>query len=101
MWKRWLKYAKAKVETSVRGANETLDRKEAELDARRQGKPWLDEDDGSPSFDSVKARIEAEQPSSSPSTRAGSGDPSFDLAKQQKAADDRLKDIRKELDLDS
>ena len=84
----------------MRSANDELDRKEAELDARREGKPWLDDDSASPSYDDVKARIEHDHPAPGPTPRSGSGNPDFDLAKQQQAADQRLKDIRDSLGLD-
>jgi hypothetical protein len=99
-WRRWLKYAKAKLDSTVRSANDELDRKEAELDARKEGRPWLADDKASPTFDDVKARIEHDHPAPGPTTRTGSGNPDFDLAKQQRAADQRLKDIRDSLGLD-
>jgi hypothetical protein len=100
MWKRWLKYAKAKVDSVVRSADDELDRKEAELDARTAGKPWLRTDRDTPDFDDVKARIEHEAPTKRDPATKPSGDEAFDLAKQQRAADQRLEDIRASLDLD-
>jgi hypothetical protein len=108
-WKRWLKYAKARVDSAVGSADRELDRKEAELEARNAGKPWLSSDRESPTFDDVKARIEHETPPADPKgpkvqpTKPDvppSGDPAFDLAVQQKAAAERLAGIRESLGLE-
>jgi hypothetical protein len=101
-WKRWLNYAKAKLDSTVRSANDDLDRKEAELEARNEGKPWLAEDNESPTYDTVKARIEHDSPDAGPAPRSdtASNDLAADLAEQQRAADQRLEEIRKSLGLD-
>jgi len=91
-WKRWLKYARAKVESVVRSGNRELGRREAELEARQAGKPWLTSDDDSPTFEDAKARIEHES--------GTSGDLAFDHAQQERAAAERLKRIRDHLGVD-
>ena len=97
-WKRWLKYAKAKLDSSLRSAESELDDAEARLEGRRAGKPWLDDDRDTPSYEDVKARIEERSPRTRPV--ADSGDPAFDLEKQQRDAAKRLDDIRDSLGLD-
>jgi len=114
-WQRWLRYAKARLDSSVKQGEATLDRREAEQEARAAEKPWLSSAGDGPSFDEVKARIahdseegEKARPSHSagdpvvPRPAAEGGDPieSFDMAAQQKAADERLAAMRKELGLD-
>jgi hypothetical protein len=95
-WKRWFRYGKAKVDAAVRDLDEHVDRKEAELRAEHDGKPWLADDDDAPSFDEAKARIEA----TTGRTAEASGDPTFDLAAEQRAADERLEEIRRSLGLE-
>ena len=99
-WRRWVKYGKAKVDDAIKGLDRTLDRKEAELEADERAKPWLSDDDPAPSFDEAKARIE-DATQDVPKAPAGSGNPTFDLAEQQRAADERLAEIRRSLDLDA
>jgi hypothetical protein len=91
-WRRWLRYGKAKVDATVRGIDDALDRKEAALAEEARDKPWLRDDDAVPSIDDVKARIEGE----TPPTPA----PDVDLAAQQRAADERLAKIRESLGVD-
>ena len=91
-WKRWLRYATAKVEDVVRSG-------EAKLRADRADKPWLADDRDTPSYDEVKARIDAEAPARDV-PRGNSGNPSFDLAEQERAAAERLAEMRESLDLD-
>jgi hypothetical protein len=123
-WKRWFKYGKARIDAAVRDIDKDLDRKEAELAAEQAGKPWLTSDRDTPSFDEVKARIEDRAahapgaptaPAATPTTRTTSTTPTtpaaspdadadaatiaFELAKQNKAAEERLAAIRKSLDL--
>ncbi len=117
-WKRWLAYAKAKVDDTVRKGDAELDRREAELAARAEDQPWLAGSDRAPSFDEAKARIEAQArvagehaapgPDTEPPTAAapppppGPGAPtfaSFDAAARQRATDERLAAIREELGL--
>ena len=90
-WKRWLRYATAKVEDVVRSG-------EAKLRADRAQKPWLGDDSDTPSYEEVKARIEAETPARD--VPKPSGNPSFDLAEQERAAAERLAEMRESLDLD-
>jgi hypothetical protein len=95
-WERWLRYAKAKLDDTVKRGNEELDRREAELDARREERtPWAgDRDRAAPTFDEAKARIEHEagSPRSDPT--------SIDFAAREAATKDRLAAMRKELGLD-
>ena len=97
-WKRWLRYAKAKLDDTVRSGNAALDRREAELEAKREGKPWLGSDRETPSYEDVKARIEHEAPAKD--VQQPSGDADFDLAAQERAAAERLAEMRRSLDLD-
>ena len=99
-WKRWLRYAKAAIESKVRSAERALDRREADLEAERAGKPWLDDEAASPSYDEVQQRIEAMDADGRPTPPVDTGDLAFDLAEQQRAAAERLADIRESLDVD-
>jgi hypothetical protein len=95
-WKRWFRYGKAKVEAAARDLDKAVERKETELRAEETDKPWLASDDATPTFDEAKARIEATtgrpvQPS---------GNLTFDLAEEQRAADERLEEIRRSLGVD-
>ena len=99
-WKRWLKYAKAKLDSSLRSAESELDDAEARLEARKAGKPWLDDDRDTPSYEDVKARIEERSPGTNPKPTPSSGDPAFDLEKQQRDAAKRLDEMRESLGLD-
>ena len=97
-WKRWLRYAKAKLDDTLRSTDAELDRREAKLRAERAGKPWLGSDEATPSYDEVKARIDAEAPTTD--APRPSGNEAFDLAEQERAAAERLAEMRKSLDLD-
>jgi hypothetical protein len=141
-WERWLRYAKAKLDDTVKRGDAELDRREAEQQARTEAKPWLGADGAAPTFDETRARIEdqtrraeelrrareqaaptpeaAPAPDEPPTGEApptGGGPPaseaetppslttdpqlgSIDFAGQQRAADDRLAAMRKELGLD-
>ncbi len=57
---RWLKYAKARIDTAVNQGNASLDRREAEREADLADKPWLRSDRSAPTLDEAKARIEWE-----------------------------------------
>ena len=96
MWKRWLRYAKAKLDTTLRETEEELDRREARLEAERTGKPWLGDDRATPSYDDVKERIER---TGGPAPKP-SGNEAFDLAEQERAAAERLAEMRESLGLD-
>lgn len=127
-WQRWLKYAKAKLDSSLQQGEAELDRREADLEARSAGQPWLSSSSDAPTFDEARARIEHQtrqveeargrSPSrSGPDPRpAAEADPSasgapprstgsdsttesFDMAAHQRAADERLAAIRDELGL--
>ena len=100
-WKRWLRYAKAAIESKVRSAEAALDRREADLEAERAAKPWLDDEAASPSYDEVQRRIEAmDAEGGRPAPPVDTGDLAFDLAEQQRAAEERLAEIRESLDAD-
>lgn len=117
-WQRWLKYAQAKLDSSLKQGEAELDRRESELEARSAGRPWLGSTRDAPSFDEAKARIdhqtrEATQrraeaagaggPPTAPSPRPGVGGgadlDTFDMAKHQQAAEERLAAMRDELGL--
>ena len=122
-WRRWITYAKAKVDHTLRQGDAELDRREARLEAEAAGKPWLSSSGPAPTFDEAKARIEHEArqaeargagPAPAPAGPApGPGAPAapaaapapagdlaaFDMAAHQKAADERLAAIRDELGL--
>lgn len=143
-WERWLRYAKAKIDDTVKRGDAELDRREAEQRARAEGKPWLDADGDAPTLDEARARIEhqarqaqeaeaarraaaprptpwaappaapppvepadpVEGPEVPPAPSAApplATDPqlgSIDFAAQQRAADERLAAMRRELGLD-
>ncbi len=65
---RWLKYAKAKLESTVSTGNDELDRLEARQEAERAERPWLGADRDAPSFEEAQARIrwEAERTEAGP-----------------------------------
>lgn len=112
-WERWLKYAKAKLDDSVRRGEKRLDELEAEQAAQAAGKPWLSGTADAPTLDEARARIEAKAEAAgqtAPSTSepdlgrplpgaAPAGD-TIDVAAQQKAAAERLAAMRAELGLD-
>ena len=106
--KRWLKYGKARIDSAVRDVEEVLDRKEAELRGEQSDRPWLSSDTDVPSYDEATARIEerlraagipaqSSPPSPPADDEAVAKIQAFDLAKQQKAADERLASIRDSL----
>jgi hypothetical protein len=100
-WKRWLGYAKTKARRMTRDVDRELDRREAELDAERAEKPWLDPSGDTPTMDEVRARIDHD-------TGAGKAkadddpppDVAVELEAQRRAASKRLSSIRKSLGLD-
>jgi hypothetical protein len=59
-WQRWLAYAKARIDSSVREGERELDRREADLAARSEGRPWISSSGNAPTFDEARARIEAQ-----------------------------------------
>jgi len=145
-WERWLRYAKAKLDDSVKKGDAELDRREAEQRARAEAEPWLASEGDAPTFDEARARIEhqarradeaqrardaakpslAKEPTSDDPSDPTPSDPapadappvgpaapsappplttdpqlgSIDFAAQQRAADERLAAMRKELGLD-
>lgn len=54
---RWIQYAKARLDASVRSGNEELDRREADLESDRADRPWLASDGDAPTFEEAQARI--------------------------------------------
>lgn len=60
---RWMKYARARIESAVGKGNQELDRLEAERQADLADRPWLAADGDAPTLDEARARIrwEAEQ----------------------------------------
>lgn len=95
-WKRWFRYGRAKVDAAVRDLDKAVERKEAELRAEEADEPWLASDEATPTFDEANARIEATAGRSA----EPAGNPTFDLAEQQRAADERLTEIRRSLGVD-
>lgn len=71
-WQRWLAYAKARIDSSVRDSERELDRREADLAARSEGRPWISSSGDTPTFDEARARIEA-QSRTAGSAEAGPG----------------------------
>lgn len=57
---RWLLYAKAKLDETLRSSNQELDRLEAKQEAERADRPWLGANSDAPSIDEARARIEWE-----------------------------------------
>ena len=107
-WKRWLKYGKARVDAAVRDVEDVLDRKEDELRRDQQDRPWLTSDDDVPSYDDATARIEDRLRAAGIPTQSSPPSPpaddetvarirAFDVAEQQRAADERLASIRDSL----
>ena len=106
--KRWLRYGKARVDAAVRDVESVLDRKESELREEQAGKPWLTADADVPSYDDATARIEDRLRAAGIPTQTSPPSPpaddatveqirAFDLAKQRRAADERLASIRDSL----
>ena len=93
---RWVKYGRAKLDDVLQRGNEELDRREAELEVDAAERPWAHADTEQTTLDDVRDRIthDAGQPAPAPSPAEG-----FDLAEQQRKADDRLAKIRDELGL--
>lgn len=57
---RWLKYAQAKLDATLRSGHRELDQLEAEREAELADRPWLASDGEAPTFDEARARIEWE-----------------------------------------
>ena len=101
-WKRWWRYARARLDSAVRSGERELDRREAELEADLAAEPGLRSDAATPTFEEARARIEHR------TTRDGTTSPppvpsddiAFDLAARDRAAKERLSEIRDSLDLD-
>ena len=93
---RWMKYGRAKLDDMLRRGNDELDRREAEREADAAERPWAHRTSDTPTLDDVRDRIahDAGRPAPEPSPEEG-----FDLAEQQRKADDRLAKIRDDLGL--
>jgi len=116
---RWLKYAKARLDTAVNQGNASLDRLEAEREADLADKPWLRSDRTAPTLDEAKARIEweaeeqrrrADEDGAPPTAGDPSGRPPpttagdaehesarLELERREQASAARLEEIRREL----
>lgn len=87
--RRWIEYAKSKAQAGLASGHEELDRREAELEARRAHRPEMS-DNVEPSIDEVRAKIEWELERSTagsgaagqPGGHDGPEDPSPDDAEQ-------------------
>src|SRR3954447_21670491 len=91
-----MKYGRAKLDDVLKRGNEELDQLEAEREAEQADRPWLASTDDTPRLEDVRARIQHD--AGQPATPAGPEE-GFDLAEQQRLADDRLAKIRDELGL--
>jgi len=98
---RWLKYAKARIDSAVGQGNKSLDRLEAEREADLADKPWLRSDRQAPTLDEARARIEWEAErqhrGSEPGAGPGSDGPA-PRSPQDAAADAEQESARLELD---
>ncbi len=108
---RWMKYARARIDSSVGEGNRSLDRLEAEREADVADKPWLRSETDAPTLDEARARIEWEAerqrqaptpPSSAPAEptvepTAEQAATRLELEARQRESADRLDRIRKEL----
>ena len=65
---RWMKYAKARIDSAVGSGHESLDRLEAKQEADRADKPWLASNSTAPTFDEARART-INTPLSTPTAR--------------------------------
>ena len=94
---RWMKYGRAMLDDVLKRGNEELDQREAELEAERPSGPWAHQtSEHAHAATTCGERIahDAGQPAPPASPEEG-----FDLAEQQRKADDRLAKIRDELGL--
>ncbi|CAN5439210.1 hypothetical protein BH10ACT1_BH10ACT1_39340 [soil metagenome] len=125
---RWLKYAKARIDSAVGQGNSSLDRLEAEREAEVADKPWLRSDGDAPTLDEARARIqwEAQRQAAVAEGHAGAASttgpgpkaaPALDpqdqaaaaeaqsarlqLEAQERASAERLDAIRRELGVDA
>jgi hypothetical protein len=93
---RWMKYGRAMLDDALKRGNDELDRREAEREVDAAERPWAHRDSETPTIDDVRDRMAHDAGQPSPPVTAEQG---FDLAEQQRKADDRLAHIRKELGL--
>lgn len=109
---RWMKYARARIDSAVGQGNRSLDRLEAEREADLADKPWLRSETDAPTLDEARARIEWEaerqrKAPAPPATPATPAEPTaeqaaakVELEAQQRKSADRLDQIRRELGVD-
>ena len=118
--RRWLAYARTKVESTLKTANRDLDELEAQREAATADRPWVRSDTEAPTFDEAKARIEweaaqaargadtdppsAPAPSDSPSSPTGQDAETvaaqLELEERQRESAARLDAIRAELGIE-
>lgn len=119
---RWLKYAKARIDSAVGQGNKSLDRLEAEREADLADKPWLGSDRDAPTLDEARARIEWEAERQRRESGHGGGAVSdrpaprsprdaaadaeqesarLELDRREKESATRLEQIREELGVDT
>ena len=117
---QWVNYAKTRLDSAIGRGNEELDRLEAGRAAESADKPWLTSDGEAPTLDEARARIEWEtkhQADAASSGRAsGTTAPTgpdevraaaeaeqarLELDQRQKAAAERLSQIREELGVEA
>jgi len=119
---RWLKYAKARIDSAVGQGNKSLDRMEAEREADLADKPWLRSDREAPTLDEARARIEWESArqrrESGPGADTAGDRPAprspqdvavdaeqesarLELARREKESAARLEQIREELGVEA
>jgi len=91
-----MKYGRAKLDDVLQRGNEELDRREAALETDAAERPWAHRDAPAPTIDDVRDRIAHDSGTPAPAPTADEG---FELAEQQRKADDRLAKIRDELGL--
>ena len=91
-----MKYGRAMLDDMLKRGNEELDQLEAEREADAAERPWAHQTSDTPTLDDVRQRIEHDAGRPAPPASPEEG---FDLAEQQRKADDRLAKIRDELGL--
>jgi hypothetical protein len=91
-----MRYGRAKLDDVLKRGNVELDRLEAEREVDAAERPWAHTSSDTPTLDDVRGRIAHDAGAPSP---AAAPEEQFDLAEQQRKADDRLARIREELGL--
>ena len=116
---KWFRYFKARFDGALDSANKTMDRLEAEQQAKRDEMPYATDDAVVPALEQVRARIDWEtgrnqqrsdplastggQSSTAKSIESTNDESSskFEMLERERAAQERLESIRKELADDS